>query len=89
MEKIRIKSQLGTNELILDSDGSVNLLSINSGSKTPLTLNPAGIIVLDNLSRNMFRGSSKAFATDEWAYEVAKTIIDSPKMFSQYKFNER
>lgn len=41
-------SKVETNELILDSDGSVNLLSINSGSKTPLTINPAGIIVLDN-----------------------------------------
>jgi len=34
------------------------------------------IIVLDQFSRNMFRGSAKAFAQDEKALEIAKTAIE-------------
>jgi hypothetical protein len=40
--------QIQTNELILDVNSNINSLSVNSGSNTPVTINPAGIIVLDN-----------------------------------------
>lgn len=41
-------SKVETNELILHSEENVNLLSVTSGSNTPLTINPKGVIVLDN-----------------------------------------
>lgn len=41
-------SQAKVSELILDGDGSVNLLSVTSGSKTPFSINPEGVIILDN-----------------------------------------
>ena len=47
------------------------------------------IIVMDNLTRNMFRGEAKAFATDQKAYELAKLITDDLSIFKQYKFHER
>ena len=47
------------------------------------------IIVMDNLTRNMFRGEAKAFATDQIAYELAKMITDDLSIFKQYKFHER
>ena len=46
-------------------------------------------IMLDNLSRNMFRGTGRAFATDELAYQMAKTVIEDKQMFSRYRFRER
>ena len=49
----------------------------------------AQIIVLDNLSRNMFRGTAKAFATDPKAYELAKVITDDLSIFNQYKDLEK
>jgi uncharacterized protein (DUF924 family) len=37
----------------------------------------AAIIVLDQFSRNMFRGSPKAFATDAKARDIADRIVDA------------
>lgn len=41
-------SKVETDELILDVTEGVNILSVNSGSNIPLTINPNGLIVLDN-----------------------------------------
>lgn len=49
----------------------------------------AFVLILDNLARNMFRGSPRAFATDLIAFEVAKMICNDKEMLSNYRFRER
>ncbi len=48
----------------------------------------AFVIVLDQLSRNMFRGTARMFATDGRALEVATACIDAGRDAS-YRFHER
>jgi len=36
----------------------------------------AAVIVLDQMSRNMFRGTPRAFATDPQAFRVARSAVD-------------
>lgn len=38
----------------------------------------AYIIIADQFTRSMFRGSERAFSLDEKAYSVAKAIVDDP-----------
>jgi len=41
-------SRVETNQLTLKSEGDVNILSVTSGSGTSISINPSGILVMDN-----------------------------------------
>jgi len=48
----------------------------------------AYIILADQFSRNMFRGSGRAFSQDQKAYEVSMSILDDPEKARAYRHNE-
>jgi uncharacterized protein (DUF924 family) len=54
---------------------------IAAGGKQDWTKTPEGalalILVLDQFSRNMFRGTPKAFAQDEMALDIARKAVDA------------
>jgi len=41
-------SKTQTNQLILEGEGDVNILTVTSGSNTPVAINPSGVVVMDN-----------------------------------------
>ncbi len=55
--------------------GELMARSGNPGSASPLAM-LAAIIVLDQFSRNMFRGTLRAFASDPAALRIARVMVD-------------
>lgn len=55
--------------------GELMAQSGNPGSASPLAM-LAAIIVLDQFSRNMFRGTLRAFASDTIAFQLARDVVD-------------
>ncbi len=55
--------------------GELMAQSGNPGSASPLAM-LAAIIVLDQFSRNMFRGTLRAFASDPAALRIARVMVD-------------
>lgn len=55
--------------------GELMAQSGNPGSASPLAM-LAAIIVLDQFSRNMFRGTPRAFASDPAALRIARVMVD-------------